>query len=447
MKTKAEHGAPQVPADASGGTHRLVRSPRGFGRWLRMIAGVKEDILDWVPEERPRYTRLGAIVLNTGVLAGLSLLIALDTLVNVSWLLLLPAAALWAFVIVSFDGWLIASTHGVSDARRLRVFLPRLVISLLIGFVIAEPLLLWVFSPAIHKEVFDERQNELTAYESQWQSCNPASGVLVTTAGCANYRLNIKDSPQAVQEQLTTATIQRDQLKTMVDGLNGQWAELEKIARNECGGTPGPGLTGIRGNGAECKRDRQVADQYRMSSQLDKHQVDLTTLNQQLATLTGNLATAQQTAGQQISAAITEKVDAKRAAQGNIGILDEDKALGQLSDRSFFVFVAQWLVRLLLIAIDCLPVLAKMMSGTTAYDVLVSRQIEVGKRLHDKHLHLRERSDTADTDVQLQLAEYELRTRIEKINEADRTTRARRETDLDAEISKLAAKLSSQDGT
>jgi len=410
-----------------------------------MIAGVEEDILDWVPEERPRYTRLGAIVLNTGVLAGLSLLIALDTLADVSWSLLLPAAALWAFVIVSFDGWLIASTHGVSNARQRRVFLPRLLISLLIGFIIAEPLLLWVFQPAIHKELLDERQNELAAYESQWQLCNPVSGELVITVGCANYRLNIKDSPQAAQEQLTTATANRDQLKAMVDGLNGQWAELETIARNECGGTSGAGLTGQRGDGPECKRDRQVADQHRMDSQLDKHQADLTALNQQIVTLTDDLATARQTAGRQISAAITEKVNAKRAAQGNIGILDEDKALGQLSDRSSFVFAAQWLVRLLLIVIDCLPVLAKMMSGTTAYDALVSRQIEASKRLHDKRLHLRERNDTVETEVQLQRAEYELRTKIDSINEADRTARAQRKVDLDAEISELAAKLS-QDG-
>jgi hypothetical protein len=229
----------------------------------------------------------------------------------------------------------------------------------------------------------------------------------------------------------------------MVDNLNGQWVELERIARNECGGTSGQGLTGVPGDGPECRRNRQVADQYRIDSQLDKHQADLTALNQQLVTLADSLATAQQTAGRQISAAITEKVDAKRAAQGNIGILDEDKALGQLSDRSFFVFIAQWLVRLLLIAIDCLPVLAKMMSGTTAYDALVSRQIEAGKRLHEKNLSLRERNDTADTEVQLRRAEHELHEKMAIINEADRAARARREADLETEISKLAAKLNS----
>lgn len=446
MSTKTELDAPQVPVDIPLGVYRPVLSHRGPSRWLRMTAGVKEELLDWVPEERPRYTRLGAIVLNTGLLAGLSLLVALDTLVGGSWWVLLPAAAMWAFVIVSFDGWLIASTHGVLNAAKLRVFLPRLVISLLMGAVIAEPLLLWVFQPAIHKEVLDERQNEIISYESQLKSCNPVSAEVVTAAACTNYHLNIKDSPQAAQDQLTRAIANRDQLKILVADISGKLSDLETVARDECAGTPGPGRTGVAGNGPECKRDRQIADQYHTDSQLDTRQADLRALDGQITALTASAANAQQTAGQQISAAITDQVAAKRASQGTIGILDEDTALGQLSARSFFVFAAQWLVRLLLIAIDCLPALTKLMSSTTAYDVLVSRQVEVSKRLHDKQVTLRERQDTADAEAKLQRIEYRLRTKIDNINEADRSARARREVDLDSEIDKLAAKLRRQNG-
>jgi hypothetical protein len=309
------------------------------------------------------------------------------------------------------------------------------------GAVIAEPLLLWVFQPAIHKEVLDFRQDELTAYESRWRTCNPANGEFVAAAECARYHVNIKDSPQAAQQELAKATADRDRLKALVDELNTKREGLEKIARDECGGVKGPGLSGVVGNGSECKRNRAIADQFRTDSRLNKHQSDLAALNDRIDTLTKGVATAQQTAGTQISAAIDEKVTGMRGNQGRIGILDEDDALGRLSDRSWFVFVAQWLVRLLLIAIDCMPVLTKLMSNSTKYDLLVSRQVETAGRLHDKHVGLRERQDICGMDVQLQRVEQSLRTRIESIDEADRAARAQHEADQDAEIDALAAKL------
>ncbi|KDN20733.1 hypothetical protein DV20_18775 [Amycolatopsis rifamycinica] len=417
---------------------------RGLGRRLRALAGIREEILDWVPEERPRYTRLGAIIFNTGLLAGVSLLVALAGMVAVPWILLLPAAALWAYVIISFDGWLIASTHGMLGAGKARVFLPRLVISLLMGAVIAEPLLLWIFQPAIHKEVLDGRQHELSSYESQYRNCNPAGAPALQTPGCAEFQLTIANSPDAAQQELEKAVKNRDAAKAEYDTLYAKWDGLEKLARGECSGSAGEGLTGVAGDGPECDRNRDVADRFRTDNQLEKRQADLTAANANIDGLTAKLGSAQQTAGQQISAAIKAKVDSMREHQGVIGILDEDEALGRLSDRSTMVFAAEWLVRLLLIAIDCMPVLTKLMSGSTAYDVLVSRQVEVARRLHDKHVTLRERQDTADNDVWLQRTEYNLRTRIDSIEEADRSARARRESDLDAEIDRLAAKLRNQ---
>jgi len=433
-----------LPPDVPLGTYRPVDPHRGLGRRLRALAGVREEILDWVPEERPRYTRLGAIIFNTGLLAGVSLLVALSNLSTVSWILLLPAGLLWAYVIISFDGWLISSTHGMLGGGKAKVFVPRLVISVLMGAVIAEPLVLWVFQPAIHKEVLDGRQNELSAYESQYRLCNPEGAPALKTDDCADYQLTIKDSPEAAKQELDKAVSNRNAAKSEYDALYAQWDGLEKLARAECSGAKGDGLTGVAGDGPECDRNREVADRFRSDNQLDKRQADLTAANGRIDTLTKDLGTAQQTAGQQISEAITAKVTSMRDHQGVIGILDEDDALGRLSDRSALVFVAQWLVRLLLIAIDCLPALTKLMSGSTAYDVLVSRQVEVARRLHDRHVTLRERQDTADNDVWLQRTEYHLRTRIDSIEEADRSARARRESDLDAEIDKLAAKLRNQ---
>ncbi len=423
------------------GQYRPEPPDRRPSRLLRRIAGVKEDILDWVPEERPRYTRLGAIILNTGLMAAISLLAALGKVLTVFWLFLLPISALWGFVIISFDGWLIASTHGVLSAAKYRIFIPRLIISLLMGVIIAEPLLLWVFQPTIRTEVLDFRQQEITAYESQLKKCNPVSGAAVTTASCSNFHLNIANSPDAVQQELNTATARRDQLNELVNGLSNQYAAKESFAANECAGKAGPGLTGQLGDGPECLHDRKIADQFRVDNQLSQREATLTALNNKIVSLTAALASARQVYDQELSATITSEVNAKRLDQGKIGILDQDAALGRLSSRSAFVFAGQWLLRLLLIAIDCLPVLTKMIGGTTAYDKLVARQTNVSERLHDKHMSLREGRDGATNQIRMQQTEHELRTRIEEIDERDRAARARRETDLEGQIDELAARL------
>jgi hypothetical protein len=125
----------------------------GPGRRLRAIAGVDESVLDWVPEERARYARLGAIILNTGLLAGLSLITALNHVVQAPLFAVILVGMFWAFMVMSFDGWLIASTHGVIGATKFWFFLPRIVVSVLLGAVIAEPLVLWAFAPAVNRDV------------------------------------------------------------------------------------------------------------------------------------------------------------------------------------------------------------------------------------------------------------------------------------------------------
>src|SRR4051794_24196001 len=76
----------------------------GFGRRLRAVIGIKEDVLDWAPEERPRYTKTAVIVLTTGMLSGLSIMVVLNQLLDGSawWsLALVPVAVFWALMIIN----------------------------------------------------------------------------------------------------------------------------------------------------------------------------------------------------------------------------------------------------------------------------------------------------------------------------------------------------------
>jgi hypothetical protein len=411
---------------------------------LRRFIGVREEILDWVPEERARYSRLGAIVLNTGLMAAVSLFIALHTLTAAPLYVQIPAALFWGYLIISFDGWLVAGTHGVLSRSKVWVFLPRLIITLLMGAVIAEPLVLAVFQPAVQQEVRTERQNDVIAYTALLARCNPTTGKLVTSRECAGHQVAFPGSPQTLQAQLATTTSDRAQAQQQVDSINAQLGTFQAAAQTECAGGSGKGFTGKRGQGPNCARDRQVADQYRTDSQLDQHEQNVTALDQQINALTAQLGQANTTFGDRVTSWINAQTAQFTAAQGTIDALDEEKALETLSSNNFSVFAAEWFVRLLLIAIDLMPVLAKLLSGTTSYDQLYTDQLEAGRRLHEKDLKVRTNWDGAKHDLRLRRIEHNLQTRLGRFHAEDMSDRADRESGLDQQIEELAAKLRAQ---
>lgn len=83
--SRSAAGKPSVLGEATASIAALglefpqVAAPaHGPARWVRVLTGVDERLLDRVWEERARYTGLGAIVLGTATMATLSILDALD---------------------------------------------------------------------------------------------------------------------------------------------------------------------------------------------------------------------------------------------------------------------------------------------------------------------------------------------------------------------------------
>jgi hypothetical protein len=426
--------------------YRPASPDRGVGRWLRRVAGVDEDILDWVPEERPRYTRLGAIVANTGLLAALSMLVLLSTVIDVPWPLLVPIAGIWGYVILSLDGWLVSSTHGTGFSK-VRALVPRLVLSILISLVIAEPLLLWLLSPAIHTEVRDQRDQEIAEFRGQLVTCNQLSGEPLDAVRCPDeFIVGSTDDLRSVQSQLESAIEEQDAVEIEIGDLEDNVERLEGLARAECTGQTVPGVTtGIPGQGHNCQRDRDFADAERR--RLEERQQRRDELDTRIRDLTDQAIELSEEYGATVRNEIAREVADKRDNQEQISLLDEDRALQALSAESTFVLVGQWLLRLLLVAVDSLPVLVKLMGRTTTYDVLYTRQLEVDNRLHDQHQTVREQRDLGIGDVEIQRNAQQVRARVEAIDEADRATRANREAALDVQIEELAARLRNDPST
>ena len=361
----------------------------GLGRRLRVIAGVDENVLDWVPEERARYTRLGAIILNTGLLAGLSLVTALNHVVQAPPLAFVVIGMFWAFMVMSFDGWLIASTHGVIGTTKIWFFLPRIVVSVLLGAVIAEPIVLWAFAPAVNREVVAFRAQSLDEAVTLWTHCNPPTGIHPADTACQGYVLNIQgvDSPAVAQKKLTALKAQRKVVADRIATINAQLGQMNDLARAECNGRKGVGLSGAVGEGPNCHRDRAEADQFRRDSKLDDEQNALAGLDAQIEAANNRIQTVSDSYGKRVADAIMHaKADRQRTNEGTIGLLEQSAALGRLSAHSGFVLAANWMLRLLLITLDCLPVLAKLIGGTTSYDRLVNARLQLHRRMHAKNI-------------------------------------------------------------
>jgi hypothetical protein len=387
---------------------------RGLGRWLRRVAGVNEAILDWVPEERPRYTWQGAILLNTAILAGISMLVLLGR-TELPGLLMVPMALLWAGLILTFDAWLVSSTHGATGRSKLAIYLPRILISVLLGAVIAEPLLLSLFAPAIHTEVNQQRKREIDAYENRLRECNPVTGEPTTAVGCTD-RLNVENPLVSIRTDLTRKTALRTRLQAQVTAINAELARREAVSRAECNGTKiNRSTTGVVGEGPNCRRNREEADRYRTSSDIAGREADLSALSRDITALTADEATEGRAYAAAVHAGIAAKVADARSAQQKIGILDEDRALGVLAASSTFVNVGSWLLRLLLIVVDCLPVLTKLLSRSTTYDALLSRQVGMTDRLHDSFSAGRELRVRRGVELRMQHTEHDYDRSIEQL--------------------------------
>ena len=423
---------------------RAAKSAHGPGRWLRSLIGVDERLLDRVWEERARYTCLGAIVLGTATMAALAMLDALDQIFGPVWPVLVLVALFWGAFICGIDRWLIASTHG-ARAGQWRVFLPRIFLALLFGVIIATPLVLTVFGSEVVSQAQNDQSNALLKYESLLKQCNPlpdasaAAAAGARSPACAQFRVPVADPAIGTDKAIASEQKQLDQLNKLIASDNKQIANLNTIARDECNGVSGAGLSGVVGVGPNCNRDREKADSFNRTSNVGKLQGEATALDDKIATQTVTAGQQTQAYAANISTAVAKLVAVKKQQEGRIGLLNRIEALGELASAHFVIASATVLLAVFIIVIDCLPVLSKMMSGMTRYDKVLEFRLKIAERMAADTLKVAERKATSQDEIELNQIESHVRSELERIDEASRFERARRDAELDRKIAYLAA--------
>jgi Domain of unknown function (DUF4407) len=366
---------------------------------------------------------------------------ALGKIVAAPAIALVPPALIWGWIIFSVDRWLITSTHGVRGLSRVLIFIPRLVLAMLLAFTIAEPLTLRIFQNTLDSTAQTTRTEELDQYQSQLQTCNPVSGQWVGSAACAGYHLTVANPPYAIQQKLATAKQQQAQLKSVIDAEEAQEQKLTSIAQGECAGTVGTNMSGTAGDGQRCKADWAAANAYAQQADLATEQAQLAQLQASIVGMIQQAGAAQQTYASQLHAATTSAVETRQKDQAKqIGIIEEWNALEKLSSQNAFVFFGHWLLVLIMMALDCLPVLAKLMSPASTYDELIAEERASDERVHATDLRFREETGTVDKEVEIYLAEMRKRDRKRDLDQEERVRNAQGDTDGLDDVRVLAAR-------
>ncbi|MES9536635.1 MULTISPECIES: DUF4407 domain-containing protein [unclassified Actinomadura] len=357
---------------------RPVPPSTGPLRLVRDLIGVIDERLCWSPEERPRLAWQGVITLFTGCMAAVSMSFFLYRVFGHP--AVFAVALFWGALIFALDAWLISSAQGVvSGARKLVLFVPRILMAVLIAVVIAEPLVLRLFHEEIRQEALQIRQVQALEYESRLRRCNPTTGLPSTSSDCAGSTLSVAGFPAGVQADLDAKQRERTQLTDQIRPIERKLDALEKRAREECDGTGG---TRRYGNGVNCKANRATFATYKKTSGIDGLHRQLAAVNAKITALTTDLGTGTAGYAANVNKRIAEQVAERKSAAKGIGVLEEIKALHHLASRDTNAGAALWLLRLLLIIVECAPVLTKLLGGTGKYDRLHEARLTANEVVH-----------------------------------------------------------------
>jgi hypothetical protein len=382
------------------------------GRALRYLAGVDEKIMDQVPQERAWYAAMGGAVLGTATFATLSMWFAVEEVLGAAYLGALLPAALWFLIILNLDRWIVSSRPG-DGWQRFGLLLTRAVLAVLVGIVIAEPLVMRVFETKIVEVIQQDRSERLDDLRGRLTHCNPdpTDDKALRPADCsADDTVVLPGNPKADADELSALRTDVNDIQKSIDADTEALSRINAKARAECVGDKEPGTTGIAGEGPECLLLRKEATQFEASHPLADRTAKLTTIRSRITELEPKVNLARQTFGQDREAAIHRRMAEETQVDDPVGLLERMEALHAISSANATLGIGIIFVRLLFITVDLTPVLMKMTNGKTAYERIVNEQLR--DVMDNKRLALKEARQHHERQRQRNLEKDEVNDRV-----------------------------------
>jgi len=310
------------------------KKPVETSKFLWWCAGAHQKLLKQFPSEHSKYSGLGAVLLATFVLATLSAGYAIYTVFG-NWLWTIGFAIIWGLIIFNFDRFLVSTMrkYGISRRKQIMMAIPRIALALLIGVVIARPLEMKIFDKEINVKMNEN----------------------------LHKKIQLNDSLLAMEykNQLVNAETERQRLLGRKLAIEDTLHNLRTAYLQEADGTGGSMQRGIE-NITRLKQD---------AFNLARNQFapELSALEQNMKSQDSLMSTAK-------ASMEDKRKEFEKTAIANMGFLERNKALSDLSQQEASVFWASLLISMLIILIEIGPVLSKLIMPLGPYDIALAKE-------------------------------------------------------------------------
>ncbi|MFI2352009.1 DUF4407 domain-containing protein [Streptomyces sp. NPDC019443] len=188
-------------------------------------------------------------------------------------------AVVWFWVVLTLDSWLVSSTHGIPTQSPLRILLPRLVLSVLLGLFIAEPLLFKIFDKEIRQEIAVGNEGKVAGYRGMLVSGNPPDGKKTTgRPECGCYQLKVPGSPATPKGQIKSNTARTKAVQTQVDRINKTLNTKMATEQRGCARDKWIWWNCIADVSETCERARADSSSYLTTGKFKKYEGELAAL-------------------------------------------------------------------------------------------------------------------------------------------------------------------------
>ena len=310
------------------------KKPVENSNFLWWCSGAHQKLLKQFPSEHTKYSGLGAVLLATFVLATLSAGYAIYTVFG-NWLWTIGFAIIWGLIIFNFDRFLVSTMrkYGVSRRKQVLMAIPRIALALLIGVVIARPLEMKIFDKEINVKMTEN----------------------------LHKKIQLNDSLLAMEykNQLANAETERQRLLGRKLAIEDTLHNLQAAYLSEADGTGGSMQRGID----NITRLKQNAfNQARVQFAPELSAIEQSMRSQDSATNTAKASLED------------KRKEFEKTAMANMGFLERNKALSDLSNEEASVFWASLLISMLIILIEIGPVLSKLIMPLGPYDIALAKE-------------------------------------------------------------------------